>query len=134
MRCLSGFAEVPSQVPPWSLPDAPRVPKNKSKEACLVPAPKARWYCKVLAVKGFPVGAVGPYQGQPLSPRKIVFKTHLVPGGKARLSGRNVWRMQIWGPSRPPALLSLLSLLPKGPSDPCDGLRFSLRSGEKTQH
>ena len=48
VKCLSGLAEVPYQVPPWSLPDAPRTPKNKSKEAHLVPAPKARLYRKVL--------------------------------------------------------------------------------------
>ena len=44
VKCLSGFAEVPYQVPPWSLPVAPRMPKNKPKEAYLVPAPKARLY------------------------------------------------------------------------------------------
>ena len=61
----SGFAEVPYQVPPWSLPDALRMPKNKSKEACLVPAPKARLYRKVLVAKCFPGCAEGPCLGQP---------------------------------------------------------------------
>ena len=70
VKCLSGFAEVPYQVPPWSLPDAPRMPKNKSKEAYLVPAPKARLYRKVLVAKCLPGGAEGPHQGQSLSPRK----------------------------------------------------------------
>ena len=70
VKCLSGFAEVPYQVPPWSLPDAPRMPKNKSKEAYLVPAPKARLYHKVLVAQCLPGSAEGPYQGQPLSGRK----------------------------------------------------------------
>ena len=70
VKCLAGFAEVPYQVPPWSLPVAPRMPKNKPKEAYLVPAPKARLYPKVLIVKCLPGGAEGPYQGPPLSPRK----------------------------------------------------------------
>ena len=52
------------------LPVAPRMPKNKPKEAYLVPAPKARLYPKVLIAKCLPGGAEGPYQGQPLSPRK----------------------------------------------------------------
>ena len=93
VECLSGFAEVPYQVPPWSLPVAPRMPKNKPKEAYLVPAPKARLYPKVLIAKCLPGGAEGPYQGQPLSPRKVL-KTYLVPGWKARLSARHVWKMQ----------------------------------------
>ena len=92
-KCLSGFAEVPYQVPPWSLPVAPRMPKNKPKEAYLVPAPKARLYPKVLIAKCLQGGAEGPYQGQPLSPRKSL-KTYLVPGWKARLSARHVWKMQ----------------------------------------
>ena len=70
MKCLSGFAEVPYQVPPWSLPVAARMPKNKPKEAYLVPASKARLYPKVLIAKCLLRGAEGPYQGQPLSPRK----------------------------------------------------------------
>ena len=69
VKCRSGVAEVPYQVRPWSLPDAPRMPKNKSKEACLVPAPKARLYRKVLVAKCLPGVAEGPYQGQPVSPR-----------------------------------------------------------------
>ena len=48
VKCLPGFAEVPYQVPPWSLHVAPRMPKNKPKEAYLVPAPKARLYPKRL--------------------------------------------------------------------------------------
>ena len=48
VKCLSGFAEVPYQVPPWSLLDAPRMPKNKSKEAYLVRALKVHLYRKVL--------------------------------------------------------------------------------------
>ena len=32
VKCLSGFSEVPYQVPPWSLPDAPRIPTNKLKD------------------------------------------------------------------------------------------------------
>ena len=70
VKCFSGFVEVPYQVPPWSLPVAPRMPKNKPKEAHLVPAPKARLYPKVLIAKCLPWGAEGPCQGQPLSPRK----------------------------------------------------------------
>ena len=76
VKCLAGFAEVPYlaevpyQVPPWSLPDAPRMPKNKSKEACRVPPPKARLYRKVLIEKCLPGCAEGPYQGPPLFPRK----------------------------------------------------------------
>ena len=94
VKCLSGFAEVPYQVPPWSLPVAKRMAKNKPKEAYLVPAPKARLYPKVLIVKCLPGGAEGPYQGQPLSPRKSFKRTYLVPGWKARLSARHVWKMQ----------------------------------------
>ena len=82
VKCLSGFAEVPYQVPPWSLPVAPRMPKNRPREAYLVPAPKARLYPKVLIAKCLPGGAEGPYQGQPISPRKS-FKN--VPG--TRLEG-----------------------------------------------
>ena len=63
VKCPSGFAEVPYQVPPWSLPVAPRMPKIKPKEAYLVPAPKARLYPKVLIAKCLPGGAEGPYQG-----------------------------------------------------------------------
>ena len=74
VKCLSGFAEVPYQVLLWSLPDAPRMPQNKSKEARLVPAPTARLYRKVLVAKCLPRGAEGPYQGQPLSPRKCLKK------------------------------------------------------------
>ena len=70
VKCLSGFAEVPYQVPPWSLPVAPRMPKIKPKEAYLVQAPKARFYPKVLIAKCLPGRAEGPYQGQPLSHRK----------------------------------------------------------------
>ena len=70
VKCLSGFAEVPYQVPPWSLPVAPRMPKNKPKEEYLVPAPKARLYPKVLIAKCLLGGAEGPYQGQPLCLRK----------------------------------------------------------------
>ena len=51
VKCLSGLAEVLYQVPPWSLPDAPRMPKIKPKEAYLVPALKARLYRKVLVAK-----------------------------------------------------------------------------------
>ena len=51
MKCLLGFAEVPYQVPFWSLPDAPRMPKHKSREAYLVAAPKTRLYRKVLVAK-----------------------------------------------------------------------------------
>ena len=72
VKCLSGFAEVPYQVPPWPLPDASRMPKNKSKEAYLVPVPKACRYCKVLVVKCFAGCAEGPCQGQPHLPSKIV--------------------------------------------------------------
>ena len=71
MKCLSGFAEVPYQVPPWSLPDAPRMPKNKSKEASLVPALKARLYRQVLVAKCLPGGAEGPYQA--ISPPKMLY-------------------------------------------------------------
>ena len=53
-----------------AIPDAPRVPKNKSKGGYLVPAQQARLYCKVLIAKCFPRCTEGPYQGQPLSPRK----------------------------------------------------------------
>ena len=70
VKCVSGFAEVPYQVPTWTLPDAPRMPKNQSKEAYLVPAPKARLHRKVLVAKCLPGCAEGPCQGQPLSPRK----------------------------------------------------------------
>ena len=76
-------------------PRCPRMPKNNFKEACPVPAPKARWYCKLLAVKCFPGCARGQYLGQPLSPQK--WFENLVPGAKARLSGRHVWKMQIFG-------------------------------------
>ena len=90
VKCLPGFAEVPYQVPPWSLPVAPRMPKNRPKEAYLVPAAKARLYPKVLIAKCLPGGAEGPYQGQPLSPRKCfknVLSTRLEGtfGCKARL-------------------------------------------------
>ena len=46
------------------------MPKNKPKEAYLVPAPKARLHPKVIIAKCLPGGAEGPYQGQPLSPQK----------------------------------------------------------------
>ena len=69
MKCV---AEVPYQVPPLSLPDAPRMPKSKSKEAYLVPASKARRYCKVLAVKCFSGCALVLCQGQPHVPSEIV--------------------------------------------------------------
>ena len=82
VKCLSGFAEVPYQVPLWSLPVAPKMPKNKPKEAYLVPAPKARLYPRVLIGKCLRVGAEGPYQGPPLSPRKSLKN---VPG--TRLEG-----------------------------------------------
>ena len=61
--------------------------KNKSKEAYLVPAPKARLCRKVLVAKCLPGCAEGPYQGQPL-PLENALKTYLVPGWKARLSRR----------------------------------------------
>ena len=74
LKCLSGFAEVPEGATlvagPSPMPQGPRMPNNKSKEARLVPAPKARLYRKVLVAKCLPGGAEGPYQGQPLSPRK----------------------------------------------------------------
>ena len=70
VKSLSGFAEVPYQVPPWSLPVAPRMPQNKPREVYLVPDTKPRLYPKVLIAKCLPAGAEGPYQGQPLSPRK----------------------------------------------------------------
>ena len=66
---VPGATLVPPRCPknaPWSLPVAPRMPKNKSKEAYLVPAPKARLYPKVLIAKCLAGGAEGPYQGQPL--------------------------------------------------------------------
>ena len=66
VKCLSGLAEVP--------PHSPKMPKNKSKEAYLVPAPKARLYRKVLIAKCLPGCAEGPYQGQPLSPRECFKK------------------------------------------------------------
>ena len=47
VKFLSGFAEVPYQVPPWSLPDAPKNAQTMSKEAYLVPTPKARLYRRV---------------------------------------------------------------------------------------
>ena len=119
VECLSGLAEVPYQMPPWSLPrreyhqscsqpgfraekkgaisehflfiflwlgqkrsgqkkraqpwyahksgkcPGQRTPKNKSKEAYLAPAPKARWYCKFLAVKCFPWCAEGRTRDSP---------------------------------------------------------------------
>ena len=68
VKCLLGFAEVPYQVPPWSL----HVAKNKPKEAYLVRALKARLYPKVLIAKCLPGGAEGPCQGQPLSPPKML--------------------------------------------------------------
>ena len=81
----SGFRRdtVPGATVVFSLtPDTPRMPKNKSKKAHLVPAPKARQYYKVLAVKFFPGCAEGQRQGQrqgqPLSPQKLL-KTCLVP-------------------------------------------------------
>ena len=46
------------------------MPQNKFKEAYLVPALKARVYRKVLVAKCLPGCVEGPYQGQPLSPRK----------------------------------------------------------------
>ena len=71
VKCLSGFAELWYQVPPWYGTSCPKnAPQKKSKEACLVPAPKARLYRKVLVAKCLPGCAEGPCQGQPLSPRK----------------------------------------------------------------
>ena len=95
VKCLLGFAEVPYQVPPWSLPVAPRMPKNKPKEAYLVPAPKARLYPKVLIAKCLPGGAEGPYQGQPLSPRKVKTKKRTW-----YQVGRHVWVQGTFGKCR----------------------------------
>ena len=92
VKCLSGFAKVPYQVPPWSLPDAPGMLKNKSKEAYLAPAPKARLYRKVLVAKCHPGCAEGPYQGQLLSPPEYALKAYFVPGWKASSSARHVWK------------------------------------------
>ena len=94
VKCLAGFEEVPYQVPPWYLPNASRMPKNKSKEAYLLPAPKARLYRKVLMEKCLPGCADGPCQDSPFSPENAL-KTYLAPGWKARLSTRHVWKMQI---------------------------------------
>ena len=55
------------------------MPKNKSKEAYLVPARKARLYRNVLVAKCLLGCAEGPCQGQPLSPRKC-FKNVLGTG------------------------------------------------------
>ena len=83
VKCLSGLAEVPYQVPPWSFPDAPRMPKNKSKEAHLLLAPKARLYRKFLVAKCFPGCAEGPCQrDSPFPPRKCFKNWYLVPGWK----------------------------------------------------
>ena len=48
------------------------MPKTKSKEAYLVPAPKARWFCKVLAVKCFLECAEGPYHSTEKSDTQMI--------------------------------------------------------------
>ena len=110
VKCLSGLAEVPYQVPPWSLPVAPRMPKNKPKEAYLVPAPKARLYPKVLIAKCLPGGAEDRTRDSHFPPEKVL-KTYLVPGWKARLSARHVWKMQIDAICYQHSLLTKLGLL-----------------------
>ena len=54
----------------WRFLPMPKNAQHISKEAYLVPAPKARLYRKVLAAKCLPWCAEGLYQGKPLSPRK----------------------------------------------------------------
>ena len=71
VKCLSGFGHrTRCHSGPSPMPQ--ECPQKKSKEACLVPAPKARLYRKVLVAKYLPGGAEGPYQGQLLSPRKCL--------------------------------------------------------------
>ena len=96
VKCLSGFAEVSYQVPPWSLPDAPRMPRNKSQKLYLVQAPKARFLfvsqgscCEVP-----PRVCRGTVPGTAPFPPEHALKTYLVPGWKARLSARHVWKTQ----------------------------------------
>ena len=48
VKCLCSFAEAPYQVPPRSLLDAPRMPKKKSKEACLVPSQHKWWQTSLI--------------------------------------------------------------------------------------
>ena len=79
------FHEVPFGFRRGTVPGAtdPQVPKNKSKEAYMAPAPKARWYCRVFAVKCF-AGCMhrGTVSGTAPLHSKSVLKTYLYQVGR----------------------------------------------------
>ena len=74
---------------------APRMPKNKSKEAYLVPAPRHVCIARFLLQSASQGVQRDNTRDSPFLPEKAL-KTYLVPGWKARLSARHVWKMQIY--------------------------------------
>ena len=81
---------------PGPLTDAPRTPpKNKPKEAYLVTSPEGTLVLQSSCCEVHPRVCTGTVPGTAPSPSKMKKKkTYLVAGGKARLSGRHVWKTQ----------------------------------------